>query len=55
MGLGHSFTTILHLHPFAVVLPGPELTLHLPRLLLSNGCMFRGKYPTERELQLYSH
>lgn len=32
-----------------------ELTLGLPQLPLSNGCMFQGKYPTERRTRLHGH
>lgn len=36
-------------------LPRMELTLGLPRLPLSNGCMFQGKYPTERRTWLHGY
>jgi hypothetical protein len=54
IGEGHSSVATLHLHHFSG-LPGWELTLHLPRLPLSNGCMSQEKCPVERELLLYGH
>lgn len=51
MGVGNSFFHD-HLTSSSLFsgLSGLELTLHLPQLPLSNGCMSQGKYPTKREL-----